>query len=194
MPAEQPLGFSSESFVSARTAGEGPVSQTLIDLGFIAYLEPFSPVLNAVRTSPFGIEQRIFNQATMSRRTGPRVIFRTTHHLCSNWIPFDVTDCCPEMLFVQHAREWPRLPEMTAECVLHVESRGIVAVTPVECPPKGIFILGNSHEMHMIAHEAVSANPKPEPAAAFPQEFDIASTVSLIAEDIETSNAALSDM
>ena len=48
--------------------------------------------------------------------------------------------------------------------------------------------------MHVIRHEAVSANPQVTPPTAFAEQFDVTPAVRIITEDIQSSDAALGNM
>src|SRR5215472_5298977 len=108
---------------------------------------------------------------------------------------FHVADLGPKMLIVEHTREWSRLLKMTGKCVPHVELPRINAMAAtMEGLPKRVFALRYGHNMHVIRHEAVSANPQVKPPAAFGEEFDVTPAVRIITEDIQSPDAALGNM
>src|SRR5579862_597365 len=103
----------------------------------------------------------------MSCRTGPSVIFGAFDHMCSDWITFDIADSRPKMLIIERTREWSRLPKMTGKRVPHVELLRISAMATMEGLPNRVFAFRYGHKMHMIRHEAVSANPQVKSPTAF---------------------------
>ena len=130
----------------------------------------------------------------MSRRAGPPVIFGARHHMCSDWIAFDVADRRPKMPIIERTRERARLPEMTGKCVPHVELLRISAMAAMERLPDRVPAFRYGHEMHVIRHEAVSANPEVKPPTAFVEEFDVTQAIRVITEDVQSSDAALGYM
>jgi hypothetical protein len=114
--------------------------------------------------------------------------------MCPDWIAFHVADRRPEMLIVERTRKWSRLPKVTGKYVPHVELLRINAMAAMEGLPKRVFAFRYGHKMHVIRHEAVSANPQVKPPTAFVQEFDITPAVRIITEDVQSSDTPLGDM
>jgi hypothetical protein len=111
-----------------------------------------------------------------------------------DWIAFHVPDSRPKMIIIERTREWPRLPKMTGKRIPHIELLRISAMAAMEGLPNRVFAFRYGDKMHVIRHEAVSANPQVKPPTAFVEKFDIAPTVRIITEDIQSPDTALRDM
>jgi hypothetical protein len=186
--------FYGKYFVSAWPAGEGPLTDSLIDVGFIPDFEPLFPVWNDIQGSPLRVNQWIFSHATMEGSTGPAILFGAINHSRPYGVQLDVTDGRPEMLFIEDGRVRSRLPEMAFKFIFQIELGGIRAMAAMKGSGDRIFVLRNCYHVDMIRHQTISANPKAESLAASAQEPEVVFPVSLIAKDFETTDPALSNM
>ena len=84
-----------------------------------------------------GSQQRIASQTTVSRGTGPSVVFRPLHHPCPNGIPLHVAQRRPEMGFIQNGGKESTLPKTSAKRVLLIKVTGVRAKQVTHRPGEG---------------------------------------------------------
>jgi hypothetical protein len=83
---------------------------------------------------------------------------------------------------------------MTCQFVLQIEQSGIRAMTPMKGFADRILPVWNCHDVDMIRHQAIGANPKTGSLATSSQKTNVELAVSLIAEHVESTDPSLGEM
>ena len=95
---------------------------------------------------------------------------------------------------LQHARERPRLPDVSGFSILLVELRRICAMTVPEYFGDRIFTLRYSHDVNMICHLAIGGDSQPKLESIVAEQFPVPKMVGFIEKHTAAAHATLSNM
>ena len=98
------------------------------------------------------------------------------------------------MRFVERARIEAILPRDALPDGAGVEVEGITAMSAAQGHGEGLRLIGDRHEVDMIAHEAISKNAKPRLRGVGFKAIEVGTTVGIREEHPLLVNAALRDV
>ena len=94
--------------------------------------------------------------AAVRRRRRPRVRLRRRNQPGAHRVSLHISRRLPGVTLIQGTTAESRLPEVAATALCEIRLARVVAVSPSEDSRQTPLALGNHHEMHVIAHQAVA--------------------------------------
>ena len=92
----------------------------------------------------------------MRGSTAPGIVLGFFHHAGMDRVLLNITQACPQVMFVESGREEPALPQVVVPVVLFVHTLRVSHVDNPDRLPHAVRIPRCCHEVNVIGHEAVT--------------------------------------
>ena len=125
---------------------------------------------------------------------GPSPVPCFPHHPALHGIALHIAKCRPDMVAFQRAREKSRLPQVAGAAVPNVEIPRVIGVRPAQRLRERVFPLGNSDQVGVVAHQAISPGPHLIARRVFAVEIQVEAAILVATEDIAVSVASLREV
>ena len=132
--------------------------------------------------------------ARMLGRAAPRPVERGAAQPGPNRIELDIPHAPEQMRLVHGKRGKPRLPEMPAPALAHVDKAGVAPVGFGEGPRKAGLVRRHGNDVNMVRHQAICPDLSLRPLAPSREEIKLRAIVIIGEESSLTPVAALRDV